>query len=357
MYAKKLTQLLFVAFLLNTGWSSLAGAAGEEMVTRKSGESADAYIKRLYDAAKKEKEVIYYHSANKSEVEAIRKGWNKLFPGIKLTEVEASSGTILERALVEGRAGRVKADVYGGAAGDQDALAAEKLSAVYRSVNLDALDPNFRFEGKPYVATGYLSFHIAYNTKMVSKSEMPNKWEGFLDPKWKGKLAIDQEGHEWFCGITTHMGKEKGLDFMRKLAAQNPKLIRGSTHRTELLSAGSFPIALDLYGHRIKTFKDKGSPIDTLVPHPAPITTVVDMASVMNGAPHPNAGRLLLEFFLTPEGQQVFLMQGKPGVRVKDVKHPYEELIRGSKLEVLAPETADFNQCGRDFVNVFIRKR
>jgi ABC-type Fe3+ transport system substrate-binding protein len=83
----------------------------------------------------------------------------------------------------------------------------------------------------------------------------------------------------------------------------------------------------------------------------------VAMASVMNGAPHPNAGRLLLEFFLTPEGQQVFLMQGKPGVRVKDVKHPYEELIRGSKLEVLAPETADFNQCGRDFVNVFIRKR
>ena len=357
MYARKLTQLLVVAFLLTAGWSGLAGAVGEEIVTRKSGESVDAYMKRLYDAAKKEGEVTYYHSASKREMEAIKNGWNKQFPGIKLTEVEASTGTILERALVEGRAGRVKADVYGGAAGDQDALAAEKVTAVYRAANLEAVDPDFRFEGKPYIATGYLTFHIAYNTKMVSKSEVPNKWEGFLDPKWKGKLAIDQEAHEWFCGVTTHMGKEKGLDFMRKLAAQNPKLIRGSTHRTELLSAGSFPVSLDLYGHRIKAFVEKGSPIAAVVPHPAPITTVVDMASVMKGAPHPNAGRLLLEFFLTPEGQQVFLMQNKPGVRVKDVKHPYEDLIRGSKLQVLAPETADFNQCGRDFVNVFIRKR
>jgi iron(III) transport system substrate-binding protein len=356
MHGRKLTQLVVLTFLLTAGWADLAGAAGDE-ITRKSGEGVDAYIKRLYDAAKQEKEVVYYHSASKSEMEAIKKGWSKLFPEIKLTEVEASSGTILERALVEGRAGRVKADVYGGAAGDQDALAAEKLSAVYRAANLEAVDPDFRFEGKPYIATGYLTFHIAYNTKMVSKAEVPNTWDGFLDPKWKGKLAIDQEAHEWFCGVTTHMGKEQGLAFMRKLAAQNPKLIRGSTHRTELLSAGSFPVSLDLYGHRIKAFMEKGSPIAAVVPHPAPITTVVDMASVMKGAPHPNAGRLLLEFFLTPEGQEVFLTQNKPGVRVKDVNHPYPDLIRGSKLQVLAPETADFNQCGRDFVNIFIRKR
>jgi iron(III) transport system substrate-binding protein len=352
-----MSRLFALAFLLGATWNGFATAASEGVVTRKAGESVDAYMKRLYEAAKKEGEVQYYHSASKREMDAIKKGWSKLFPDIKLTEVEASSGTILERALVEGRAGRVKADVYGGAAGDQDALAAEKLTEVYRPANLDAVDSAFRFEGKPYIATGYLTFHIAYNTKMLSKSEVPNTWEGFLDPKWKGRLAIDQEGHEWFCGVTGHMGKEKGLNFMRKLAAQNPKLIRGSTHRTELLIAGSFPVALDLYGHRIKNFMDDGSPIAAVVPHPAPITSVVDMASVMKGAPHPNAGRLLLEFFLTPEGQQVFLMQGKPGVRVKDVKQPYEELLRGAKLQILAPETADFNQCGRDFVNIFIRKR
>jgi len=351
----KLGHFVLAIFVLHAVSHGVANA--NEIVTRKAGESIDSYIKNLYAAAKKEGEVVYYHSASKRELEAIRKGWNKLFPEVKLTEVEASSGTILERALVEGRASRVKADVYGGAAGDQAALAAEKLTEVYEPANAEFVDPNYRFKGKPYIATGYLSFHVAYNTKMVSASEMPKDWQGFLDPKWKGKLAIDQEGFEWFCGIVTHMGEEKGMNFMRRLAQQNPKLIRGATHRTELLIAGSFPVALDLYGHRVKAFMEKGSPIRGLVPHPVPMPAVVDMASVMKGAPHPNAGRLMLEFFLMPEGQEVFLMQNKPGVRVKDIKHPYENLIKDVKFSVLGPETVDFNQCSRNFVRTFIRKR
>ena len=351
----QLSRLVLAVFLLDATLSGIAVA--DEAVTRKSGESVDHYINRLYDAAKKEGEVVYYHSASQREMDAIRKGWNKLFPEIKLTEVEASSGTILERALVEGRASRVKADVYGGAAGDQAALAAEKLTEVYEPANAEFVDPNYRFPNKPYIATGYLSFHVAYNKNMVKESEMPKDWEGFLDPKWKGKLAIDQEGFEWFCGIVTHMGEEKGMNFMRQLAKQNPKLIRGSTHRTELLSAGSFPVALDLYGHRVKAFMEKNTPVRGLIPHPVPMPAVVDMASVLKGAPHPNAGRLMLEFFLMPEGQEVFLMQNKPGVRVKDVKHPYENLIRGVKFSVLGPETVDFNKCSRDFVRTFIRKR
>lgn len=351
----KLGYFLLAIFLLQAASHGVANA--DEVVKRKAGESIDSYINNLYEAAKKEREIVYYHSANKKELEAIRKGWTKLFPKVKLTEVEASSGTILERALVEGRASRVKADVYGGAAGDQAALAAEKLTEVYEVANLEFVDPNYRFKGKPYIATGYLSFHVAYNKDMVSQSEMPKNWEGFLDPKWKGKLAIDQEGFEWFCGIVAHMGEEKGMKFMRQLAQQNPKLIRGSTHRTELLAAGSFPVALDLYGHRIKDFMEKGSPVSGLVPHPVPMPAVVDMASVMKGAPHPNAGRLMLEFFLMPEGQEVFLMQNKPGVRVKGIKHPYENLVKDVKFSVLGPETVDFNQCSRDFVRTFIRKR
>lgn len=353
-WGKGIHLLLFIVLFVQA--ASLAWG-DEHVVTRQPGESVDAYIQRLYEAAKKEGEVVYYHSASKDEMDAIRAGWEKLFPDIKLTEVQASSGTILERALLEGRTGRVQADIYGGAAGDQAALAAENLSAVYTPANEEFIDPAYKFPDKPYTATGYLSFHITYNTDMVKEEDVPKTWEDFLDPKWQGKIAIDQEGFEWFCGVITYMGKEKGMAYMRALAKQKPKLIRGATHRTELLSAGSFPISLDLYGHRVQQFMDEGHPISALMPHPAPISAVIDMASVMKGAPHPNAARLMLEYFLMPEGQQVFLMQNKPGVRVKGVEHPYPKLIEGVEFSVLGPETVDFNECSRDFVRVFIRGR
>lgn len=354
-WIRRVEWLFLVLFVLQA--AGVTAVSAQDVVTRKPGESVDSYIQRLYEAAKKEGKVVYYHSASKEEMDAIREGWQKLFPEIELTEVQASSGTILERALLEGRTGRVQADVYGGAAGDQAALAAENLTALYTPANEEFIDPAYKFPGKPYTATGYLSFHITYNTDMVKEEDVPKTWEDFLDPKWKGKIAIDQEGFEWFCGVVTYMGKEKGMEYMRKLAAQKPKLIRGATHRTELLSAGSFPISLDLYGHRVQQFMDEGHPISALMPHPAPISAVIDMASVMKGAPHPNAARLMLEYFLMPEGQQVFLMQNKPGVRVEGVEHPYPDLIEGVEFSVLGPETVDFNQCSRDFVRVFIRGR
>ena len=53
----------------------------------------------------------------------------------------------------------------------------------------------------PYVATGYLSYHPAFNTEMITEEELPTEWEGYCEPEWKGKFAIDQEGGEWATGI------------------------------------------------------------------------------------------------------------------------------------------------------------
>ena len=35
---------------------------------------------------------------------------------------------------------------------------------------------------------------IGYNTgKLVSKAEAPKNWEDLLNPRWKGKLGMDDE--------------------------------------------------------------------------------------------------------------------------------------------------------------------
>src|SRR5680860_875112 len=63
--------------------------------------------------------------------------------------------------------------------------------------------------------------------------------------------------------------------------------------------------------------------------------------------------RLLQEFFLTPAGQEVFLVQGKPGVAL-GAEDPYPEYFEGAELEVLGPGDADFEQAFTIFTDMFL---
>lgn len=335
------------------------GTAGQEgvdengAVVRMEGESVDAYIDRLYEAASEEGTVSYYQSASDDELQAIVEGWNALFPDVAFEPVSATSGTILERALLEAESGNVRGDVYGGGSGDQVALEEAGALVEYRPANEEFVEPDFVMEG-PYIASGYLSYHPAFNTNLLAAEELPSDWMGYCEPEWRGRIAIDQEGAEWIAGLLAGMEQDQGMEFLSCLADNEPRLVRGSTNRTELLAAGEFSVMLDGYGHRIWEFMEEGSPIEAQVPSPDPLPVVIDMASAFTEAPHPNAARLLLEFFLMPEGQEVFLAQNKAGVLGQSQEHPYGDLMEGAEIEVLGPGAADFDEAFQIFTDTFL---
>jgi iron(III) transport system substrate-binding protein len=335
--------------------SAEAGVDARGVVVRKPGEALPDYLARLHEAAKREGEVVMYHSSDPREMSQYAEGFEKLFPGIKFTQIQASESAILERALTEGRAGRTQADVYLGSTDDQAEMADAGLLVEYRPANEEFVDPAYVLKGEPYIVRGYLSFHVAYNTNLIKPEELPNTWEGFTEPKWRGKLAIDQDAFEWFAGVVHYMGEQRGLEFMRKLALQQPRLVQGATLRTELLAAGEFPVALDLYGHRIKTFMSRGQPIAAKVPNPEPIVALTATVGVTKDARHPNAARLVLEYYLMDEAQQLYANQNRATVRLSGVAHPYPELIKDGKFSLLAPRTLDYDKAARQFREIFIR--
>jgi ABC-type Fe3+ transport system substrate-binding protein len=322
------------------------------VVVQMDGESREDYLGRLYEAAKEEGTVAYYQSANDDELQAIIDAWSTAYPDVEFEPVSASSGTILERALLEAESGNVQGDVYGGSAADQDQLAQIEALADYQAVNEEDVLEQYRMDG-PYVATGYLSYHPAFNVDQITEEELPTDWEGYCEPEWKGQFAIDQEGGEWATGILTAMGEEEGTALLECLAANEPRLVRGSTNRTELLASGDFPVMLDGYGHRLWEFEQEGAPIKTQATSPDPLTVVLDMASVFEDAPHPNAARLLLEFFLTEEGQQVFLDQNKGGT-LASTEAPYAEYLANNETTILGPDEADFEAGFQAFVDIFL---
>lgn len=86
-----------------------------------------------------------------------------------------------------------------------------------------------------------------------------------LDPKWKGKRAIEAKDEDWFASVVDVMGREPGLQFFRELAARNGVSVRlGHTLLTNLVISGEVPLALTVYSYMPEQARKKGAPIQRL---------------------------------------------------------------------------------------------
>ncbi len=133
---------------------------------------------------------------------------------------------------------------------------------------------------------------IAYNTKLVSSKDVPDRWEDLLDPKWKGKLLMDPTEYEWFGALLKVWGREKGFEFMKKLSRQELEFRDGHPLLAVLLAAGEFPIVVVSNSDTTEEERRKGAPVKWVGPDP----TVVRLRPIglAKTSPHPNAGKLLI---------------------------------------------------------------
>jgi len=130
------------------------------------------------------------------------------------------------------------------------------------------------------VATLHHVFVQAYNTDKVRREDLPKNLSGLLASRWKGKLAIEGDDHEWVSFVIADMGEAEGVKFFRDLVAGNGLSVRsGHPLLTNLVSSGEVPLALTVYQYSVEQAKKKGSPIDWFVIEPAvSITNAIGVA-------------------------------------------------------------------------------
>ena len=176
----------------------------------------------------------------------------------------------------------------------------------------------------------FINTHVlVYNTTMVKKEEVPRTYEELINPKWKGKIIIRDDDFPTFGMMLRVMGKDKGLNFMRRLAAQGVELRSGSTLAIQDISAGAAPLGMNLYGTRVEELKKKQAPVDWT---PMEFVLVsIEPLSVAAKAPNPNAARLFVDFLLSKEGQG--LMRDRSRIPPRpDVPPDPPQLTQGLKL-------------------------
>ena len=68
--------------------------------------------------------------------------------------------------------------------------------------------------------------------------------------------------------------------------------------------AGEYSIALQIFNNHAVISAAQGAPVAWIPMNPA--MGVLSVVSVTAGAPHPNAGKLLVDFLASPDGQNIF---------------------------------------------------
>jgi iron(III) transport system substrate-binding protein len=257
---------------------------------------------RLVAAAKKEGTVTFYTSMQTPESGPLSRAFEKKY-GIKVQLWRAGSEQVVQRAVNEARGGRALMDVVETNAPEIETLGREGVVAAFHSAHAADFPDWAVPKHRRWYSDRANLWVVAFNTNKVKKEDIPKTYEGFADPKWKGRIAIESSDQDWMYAVIRFMGDKPGMEYFRKLSALRPDMRAGHALLAQLIAAGELQVGLTVYSGNADSIKKRGGPIDWV---PAePIVGRPQGIGVARNAAHPNAALLFAEFVLSPEGQKI----------------------------------------------------
>ncbi|MBM2832320.1 MAG: hypothetical protein HW414_1372, partial [Dehalococcoidia bacterium] len=141
-----------------------------------------------------------------------------------------------------------------------------------------------------------------FNTKLLPLADAPKSWDALKDTKWRGNAFISTSAREIPMGMAFLLGDGKTLEWEKSFAfwrevldKARPAKVSGFSAPMERLIAGEvtlFTIAA-LQGTLNNIYKGAPLGISPVTGYSAP-----DSIALVRNAPHPNAAKLLIDFFI-----------------------------------------------------------
>src|SRR5437762_707796 len=255
----------------------------------------------VVDAARKEGSLVFYTTMDIQNSKPLLDAFNKKYPFIKPDLVRLGGTAMVTRILTEAQAGASKFDVAVGISPSLTPMRERNLIAPYISPEFANLYDDL-YDAKGYWSTVYLNtLVLGYNTKVISRNDLPKTYDDLLKPQYKQKFIIDIENHDVFVALNQEWGQEKAINYFKSLAKQEPVFLRGNTNRANFVSVGERAMTF-VYAQVIERMKQTGAPVDWIPLEPVAVELNVAMLSAK--AAHPNSARLFFDYLISKDGQE-----------------------------------------------------
>jgi iron(III) transport system substrate-binding protein len=275
---------------------------------------------KIVAAAEKEGEVVLYGQGRVGVSDAIRE-FQKAYPKIRLNFVSGQGSELAKKVMAEKRADKHLVDIAVGGGGTMvlvyhKAGILEKMSSAFFLPEVsDAslwwgkkhhyADPDQRYV---FMAQGDADNRMGASNKNHVKSGEIQSWWDLLDPKWKGRIVMSDP--KWAGNIGSwrylYYAPELGPKYIRRfLEETNVVFSTDERQMTDWLAGGKYAINLLAKDEHIDQAVKQGLPVETLrsQKEPGSITTGSGHIALFQKAPHPNAARVYVNWFLSREGQ------------------------------------------------------
>ncbi len=303
---------------------------------------AHAATPTLIEAAKREGRVTWYTTLLVDDASGpLAAAFEKKYPEIQVTFVRRDGTRNLNLILEEAKSGSAaRADVFDGTTTAAFLMKAGLIEPFIADTAKDIpaayKDPN------GYWTAQVLYFQtIGYNADLVAPRDVPKTYEDLLDPKWKGRLAwsVDPQmtgGIGFIVNVLSAMGEAKGMDYLEKLSRQEiQRVTTGLNGVTVALAEKKYAIGVTIDNHHTLIANAKGGRVGWVAAEP--VLGLSNNIGLVKNAMHPNAGKLLIDFILSEEGQTV-LRDGHHIPASAKVAASDPKLKQGFRVNYISPD-------------------
>jgi iron(III) transport system substrate-binding protein len=162
------------------------------------------------------------------------------------------------------------------------------------------------------VATARQRGTIFVNTNLTDPKEFKS-YKDLLNPKWKGKMAMDDPsrsgpGQATFTFFYLH--PELGPNFIRALAKQEITALKDYAQEVNFVGQGRYPVLIGTADFAVIARIRQGVPVKIVDPtqlkEGSDVSSSNGNVALFNRAPHANAARVYINWYLSKEGQTAF---------------------------------------------------
>lgn len=310
-----LTAVLLAGAIATLPFTTLAAPQSVQEIANYQGADRQAILEA---GAKKEGSILVYGSLTGETAGPVFDAFEKRYPYIRLEKKVGDSITTVRLAIEEFRAKRYIVDVMGTSLGGMLPLrdidffvpSWSPHQAVMREGAIEA-NRYWTLDFESYVSLGY-------NTKEVAAADVPKTLDDLLDPKWKGKMAVPGSSTlpQWL-GATL---LEKGEPFVRQFAKQGVRNYKvGGRALSNLVVSGEVPLSPTIFNSHMFTSAAQGASVAWRAL--GTVHTNTNTMGLAKNSPHPHAGMLLIDYFISKEGQGIRHEMGYASGR-KDIDDP-----------------------------------
>jgi iron(III) transport system substrate-binding protein len=214
----------------------------------------------------------------------------------------------------------------------------------YRSPNAEGVPAALRDPDGYWTGFSARMRVIAYNSKAVSAEQAPRSVLDLADPKWNGQVAIADPrfGSTSFhvAALYTVLGDAMADEFFRRLKANGVRIVDGNSVVRDFVVRGETKVGLTDTDD-VNVALEAGEQIGMVLPDRdgMGVPVMPNMVSLVANGPHPEEGRRLIDYLLTPDVERQLAQS-------EAVQIPLHAGVEGPKnmpaIDTFKPMTLDF---------------